>query len=263
MAKWHNVYNNVENLVNFLCISVEGVQVANYFTQFVGSCINASVLPNLLPLFPIQLGCSGFIIINDDGKIVTTRTLPNFLDVGEEAFRQVENVINTLLPESTKVVSTSSSNIKNNFNSEPSQEVTLKSLPYTGHCEMDKEHARIDKCLQKLVPEATQSTVRELKCALMEHFAHEEEILVKMNFGTNTTSSISAFESHSMDHQLILRKIDHIIEEVKEEVFISIPQKDISKICNIIYEHGERFDSLYAEKVECMSCKQITKNMTC
>ena len=89
----------------------------------------------------------------------------------------------------------------------------------------------------------------ELRNVVAKHFRHEEEFLSKIKFGMS--GLISAHESHTSDHQRILSILDDILENKMKLDDKSIVNKlDVSKIVNIIHQHGERFDSLYAKKVE-------------
>ena len=140
--KWSREYGDS---VTFLCISVEGLDVCHYFAKFVGASVNATILPDELPPFPIQLGCSGFVVIDKTGNIVVTRSSPSFLDAGEDAFRAVEKLLSELgIPISRK------------SGQDRKSPVILKPLPHVGHCEMDSEHAEIDKSLAYLVETPTQ-----------------------------------------------------------------------------------------------------------
>ena len=66
MAKYYLRY---DNSVNFICISVEGFQVAQYFGKyFTGNSINITLLDGEGPPFPLQLGCFGFVVINENAK---------------------------------------------------------------------------------------------------------------------------------------------------------------------------------------------------
>ena len=63
MAKWSAKYGSN---INFICVSVEGLDVARYFNNFTGSYIDSIILEE--PPFPVQLGCSGFVVIYENTK---------------------------------------------------------------------------------------------------------------------------------------------------------------------------------------------------
>ena len=63
MAKWSSKYGSN---VNFICVSVEGLDVARYFNNFTGNCINSIIVEE--PQFPVQLSCSGFVVIYENTK---------------------------------------------------------------------------------------------------------------------------------------------------------------------------------------------------
>jgi len=243
MAQWCARYGN---LVSFLCVSVEGKAVAQYFSNFTGSCINATVIPGGIPAFPIQLGCAGFVIIDKDGNMITTRSAPSFLDAGERAFRSVEGTLDTLLSKPTSSSDTREVIISDhNGEDEKSTEIILKPLPAVGYVDMDDEHGKIDDCLRRLVAKPSTSMVVELKGIIAEHFHHEEQFLMKMDFGSS--GLISAYESHAGDHRRILSTIDNVLNKASQ----NLCQSDISNIASIIHQHGERFDILYAKESEC------------
>ena len=191
--------------------------------------------------------------------IVTTASSPTFLDEGDGAFLSVEESLNALLPKSE------GNSILQKFNTIAATttmvacesnifggEIALKPLPYVGVCDMDAEHHEIDESLRKLVESPSITTLGELKQVVTHHFEHEEDYLRESNFGLSSNANgISAMASHVGDHQRILNVIDGIL--LSEKI---ISQNDIAKVANIIYTHGERFDELYAQKVECQSCKR-------
>lgn len=245
MARWCDKYD--DDKVAFLCVSVEGLNCARFFAQFVGRCINATMLPNEFPSFPIQLGCSGFVVLDKFGNIVTTRTAPKFLDLPEESFLSVERALDGL----GYGLRTEDEDIpRSETKSTESQEIILKPLPPVGHCEMDQEHASIDECLAKLLIEPSKNVLLNLRNILQEHFSHEEALLFENKFGG--TGALSAFESHKGDHQRILSGVDAVLASATD----NISQADIRKMADKIYQHGDRFDSLYAKRVSCASCEK-------
>lgn len=84
--------------VTFLCVSVVGRQTAASFAGSYGleHVTNAFIeAEEDMPRFG-QLGCSGFIVLDGAGKIVSPRT-EALLEKGEAAFRDLEVVIGTLM----------------------------------------------------------------------------------------------------------------------------------------------------------------------
>lgn len=256
MARWSDAYK--EDSVIFLCVSVEGLHCARYFAQFVGSCINAMMLPNELPSFPIQLGCSGFVVIDHEGTIVTTRTTPKFLDMPEEAFLSVEETLNTLgvvgPQELSGVMKREDEEGVRRSENKNSESLPPKPLPPVGHCEMDQEHGLIDDCLSTLFSEPTRKTLQELRDILQKHFSHEESLLLENEFGVGGV--VSAYESHKGDHERLLQNLDSIL--LASAATNSVSKTDIKTMSDNIYQHGDRFDSLYAKKVSCPSCQKVS-----
>ena len=238
--KWAREYGDS---VTFLCISVEGLDVCHYFAKFVGASINATILPDEVPPFPIQLGCSGFVVIDETGNVVVTRSSPSFLDAGEDAFRAVEKLLSELgIP------------ILRKSEQDEKSPVILKPLPHVGHCEMDSEHAEIDKCLAYLVETPTQDAIIALRRVMVSHFSHEEALLREMDFGQPQGGALSAYDSHASDHARIIKEVDAALGQPTEGM---LPRGMISRLAAMIYQHGARFDSLYSSIVSCESCKKV------
>lgn len=232
--------------MTFLCISVEGLDVCHYFAKFVGASINATVFPDEAPSFPVQLGCSGFVIIDKTGNIVVTRSSPSFLDAGEDAFRAVEKLLSELGVDGPTL---------RKSEQDRKSPVMLKPLPYVGHCEMDSEHEEIDKFLANLVEIPTQNALITLRRVLVNHFSHEEALLREKGFGQPQGGALSAYDSHASDHARIIKEVDAILGLLPTEEDI-VPTGMISRLAAMIYQHGVRFDSLYASIVSCESCKK-------
>lgn len=190
---------------------MEGLDVCHYFAKFVGGSINATVLPGETPTFPVQLGCSGFVVIDQTGCIVTTRSTPSFLEAGEDAFRGVEAVLSGLdtLP-FAKPIQQGERSLRKSTEETMASRVIIKPLPYVGHREMDAEHAEIDKSLAKLVDFPTEETLLTLMNILQTHFSNEETLLQERKFGQSQRGALSAYDSHVSDHRRILREVDNL-----------------------------------------------------
>ena len=208
-----------------------------------GASINAVMMPDEIPPFPVQLGCSGFVIIDQAGNIVTTRSSPSFLDAGEDSFRAVESLLCDLgIPISRKIEESGT------------PQVILKPLPHVGHCKMDAEHAEIDKSLAELVETPTRHTLVTMRKVLADHFLHEEAFLQEKAFGQPQGGSLSAYDSHVSDHARILHEVDNLLGLPTVN---KISSGKIDRLINMIYQHGVRFDSLYANKISCESCTKV------
>ena len=81
----------------FACVCVEGEYVAREFARlYLHTATNCVVEGPDIPQIPLQLGCSGFVVVDGDGNIVTTKT-KSLLDYGEVAFRDADAKLAVLL----------------------------------------------------------------------------------------------------------------------------------------------------------------------
>ena len=147
----------------FLCICTESVQVAVLFRQFVGTSTNCLMDPSAPPTFPAQLGCQGFVIIDAEGKFITTRSA-SFLEISDAAFRDVESKIRAdqsqlsslSSGESTTAFQSSSSAPKRARSPSPCVDASInsplevRSLPTVGYSDMDAEHEKITEGIKVL-----------------------------------------------------------------------------------------------------------------
>ena len=81
--------------VQFLCICVESVRVAQNFERMFGfSKVTNGFIPDnaSMPRGFGQLGCSGFVVVDGHGNFISKRTAA-FLEEGEGAFRDVETIL--------------------------------------------------------------------------------------------------------------------------------------------------------------------------
>ena len=80
-----------------MAVCVDGVGVARSFSKmFLRTALNVVVDGGDIPQIPLQLGCSGYVMVDAAGTIVTTKTA-SFLDYDQRAFRDVENRLAPLL----------------------------------------------------------------------------------------------------------------------------------------------------------------------
>mmetsp|Transcript_30207 Transcript_30207/g.92402 ORF Transcript_30207/g.92402 Transcript_30207/m.92402 type:complete len:276 (+) Transcript_30207:183-1010(+) len=101
MEVWQRKYP----AATMLCVCVEGRRVAMRFGG--ESCLNG-YLEDDGPSFPAQLGCQGFVILDKEGRFVTSRTKA-WNQYRDEAYQEVEGHLARLLhqkaPESSVSVS--------------------------------------------------------------------------------------------------------------------------------------------------------------
>ena len=58
----------------FACVCVEGEYVAREFARlYLHTATNCVVEGPDIPQIPLQLGCSGFVVVDQEGNIVTTK----------------------------------------------------------------------------------------------------------------------------------------------------------------------------------------------
>jgi len=241
MSAWSAKFNH---LATFLCICVDDLRVACWFRQFTGSSMNALIDRQNPPTFRVQLGCSGFVIIDENGNFITTKT-DAFLDYGDRAFYYVEE----LLHENSASFRNSNSEQSHvaeekKCTSEPNEtdlDASIrKSLPVVGHEKMDREHEIIVECLNRLAKEKSKRALEKVLCEFREHSENEEQLLSQLGF---IGGDLSAFKSHADDHKRIIGLMISILEKTAASIAIS----DIVKVNEVIHIHAERFDTLYAE----------------
>ena len=229
-----------------MCLCVESIDIARWFRQYTGSSMNALIDRENLPNFHVQLGCSGFVIIDEDGKFITTKSKA-FLDYGDMAFNDVE----VLLRENTSAFP-GGNNISNGQLFLPSiqnnsSETITTSLPKVGHEDMDEEHEEIIRYLKALAQEKSKTALKSLLLEFRAHSEHEEQLMFKLGFGSRK-EELSPLRSHADDHGRIIRLMDLVLSQSV------IASSDVVKIDQAIHLHAERFDTLYAEVLNQNDC---------
>lgn len=206
----------------FICVCVESLQVAVAFHQMFRF---ERVVNGWIPsqqYFPVgygQLGCSGFIVSDSQGRFVSRKTR-SFLDHDEAAFRHVESLLSRLVVpkeddddaarkrrkggEEKKDEEKSSSETKRNLK----EKVTPP--PSVGVDIMDDEHKECADRFNAVVDDPSADNLRRLRDALRDHFAHEEDIMSRHMKG----GAFSALDSHRADHARILAVADGELDRV-------------------------------------------------
>jgi len=182
-----------------------------------------------------QLGCSGFIISDANGKFVSRQTA-SFLQFGEDAFRHVESILTDLL------IETANENQKNRQGEAPSagsierippqvsptrqsdrkkqkksvidgdsrststgSPTTVLAPASVGVESMDEEHQICTDSFNRALKDPTFETLLEVFELLKSHFAHEEELIEKYAITPEQAASpFSALVTHRKDHFRIL-----------------------------------------------------------
>ena len=202
MEKWARQNPNVQ----FLCVCVESARVAQMFHRMFNfqNAMNAYIPGrHYMPVGYGQLGCSGFIVSDANGNFVSRKTSA-YLRYGEEAFRQVEDMLEVLVPEESSAVAKTENEVQ-----EPAQADETDAYPTsTGITSMDHEHDTCAEALKTLLEKRTESSLREVMGELQNHFAHEEALMVQHGFGGDPADTFSALTSHVKDHKRILAIAD-------------------------------------------------------
>jgi len=198
MEHWAAFQFNKNNTLQFLCVCVDEVGVAQMFGRmFFRKCQNAQVpSPEYYPRGFGQLGCSGFVVVKDN-EFVSKRTM-SYLDHGERAFLDVEKILHAIISSGDKKKQPTEESEKD-VKEVPRLE-SIQAPEATGLADMDEEHQECTVALNALLRQPSTSYFREALSVLEEHFAHEESILAT-KFGTD---SFSPLHSHKQDHNRIL-----------------------------------------------------------
>ncbi|GFH47995.1 hypothetical protein CTEN210_04471 [Chaetoceros tenuissimus] len=194
--------------VQFLCISVESKYNATDFhsTLHFKNVVNAYIPSR--EYFPVgygQLGCSGFVISDKDGNFVTRKSSA-YLQEGENAFRKVESLLQTLLKNDVedKERLSLSMNHKEEMKSEVEVDSSRIMMPPSsvGVESMDHEHQECTDAFNLAIRSTSFKSFQNLYQTLKSHFDHEEQLLHK--YSHESSSSFSALSSHCRDHKRIL-----------------------------------------------------------
>lgn len=169
--------------------------------------------------FPVgygQLGCSGFIVSDDQGRFVSRKTRA-FLDYDQAAFRHVESLLAKLVvpkdDDDDAVVSSKrqKGDLKNSEEKKSEDSTQIRDLkekvkppPSVGVDVMDDEHKECTECFNNVIENPSADNLKRLYDVLKLHFDHEEKLMEKYCATNKPTSSFSALDSHRSDHERIL-----------------------------------------------------------
>uniref|UniRef100_A0A7S3Q4D6 Hemerythrin-like domain-containing protein n=1 Tax=Chaetoceros debilis TaxID=122233 RepID=A0A7S3Q4D6_9STRA len=230
--------------VQFLCVCVESKQVAISFQSMFFRSSNSNVVNGYIPsrnYMPVgygQLGCSGFIVSDKDGKFLSKKTRA-YLQFGEAAFDYVESLLAPHIV--IDLTSEGDNNDDNNNGDEEKKEEDIVDdskkveMPASvGVTAMDDEHQECTDAFNQVIEHPTQETLKHLSEVLSCHFAHEEELMKQFskrakrrassrhttsnsntnNSTSNSMSSFSALDSHIMDHKRILNILNEEVHRL-------------------------------------------------
>ena len=194
MESWAQRHGDV---VRFLCVCVDALGVAKMFDRmFRFEHVLNAYIPSR-DYFPEgygQLGCSGFIVADENGNFISRKTKA-YLDVGEEAFLDVERLL-------AKYIHKPSTSRDTFAAGAPVEQDSSVLAPPTGIHSIDREHEVCAAALQALCERPSISNLKVVLEELEAHFTHEEVLLKKHGFGGE--GPFSALASHTKDHQRIL-----------------------------------------------------------
>ncbi|KAG7363729.1 hypothetical protein IV203_027090 [Nitzschia inconspicua] len=142
-----------------------------------------------------------------DGNFVSRKTKA-YLDFGEEAFDHVEQILAGLLRDKVVGANFSSSS------QQPSNKTTVAmeeylTVPSVGVSSMDHEHETCLTALKNLIHSPSKKNLQVVYEELMNHFAHEEALMVEHGFGGTVGDPFSPLTSHIKDHRRILDLVEH------------------------------------------------------
>mmetsp|Transcript_28902 Transcript_28902/g.42463 ORF Transcript_28902/g.42463 Transcript_28902/m.42463 type:complete len:225 (-) Transcript_28902:373-1047(-) len=201
MEEWANLYSGVR----FLTVCVDVLGVAFQFGRMFGlqKAINCFIpSKEYFPRGYGQLGCSGFIVSDQDGCFVTAKTMP-YLQYGDAAFAHVEKILLEHFGQSPCIdLSHDPTTIESKTDDDINQPV-----PSVGIKSMDAEHERCEEALSQLQTKLTFRALENVLLELSNHFSHEEQLMETHGFGKSAAGIQGGFSplvSHANDHQRIL-----------------------------------------------------------
>lgn len=188
-----------------------------------------------------QLGCGGFIVLGPHGEFVAPKTVPAFLQAGEQAFVAVEKILSSLGVEPNEL-STSE---------HPLQQADSESLifqpPTVGHEHMDKEHEQLSREVAEVQTVARPGNIRRLRDTWAEHCQHEEALFTQHDFGGHCTrGELASTASHCKHHREILTLIDSALIKSEQSVLKLAEADTVKQIVSELQRHSDIYDSAYA-----------------
>lgn len=280
--------------VKFVCVCVESRDVAHMFQHmFRFRHAHNSYVPGrrYMPRFG-QLGCSGYVIADKNGRLVSGKTR-SFLDDGPDvAFGHVEAILAALLaeegngnngsnggnggvlePQLLSPPTRSQGNAGNGNGGNGDTRLSSVELPPSvGVPAMDGEHEECVQSLNDLLQFPTVTNLRQVLHDLQTHFAHEEHLLKAHSFGGGggggggggdaaQPASFSALSSHVKDHERILNVARNALswQEKSTETGMCYVGGDLptvaQKLAKAFVAHASTFDALYEGQIPSSSAE--------
>jgi len=232
MELWASTISQVQ----FICVCVESKQVAIMFHQmFSFQYAKNGYIPSneYMPRGFGQLGCSGFIISDSHGNFITRKSSA-YLQYGENAFRNVEKLLNTELhgmnnttaPVATATIERSAVIIDLTKEEPESSESSklkksvgvMKPPKSVGVESMDDEHIECTNSFNRVLKDPSYENLDELYIILKMHFKHEEDLIGLYSNASSNNSTFSKLTSHKMDHDRILSIAKTELDRVENNV---------------------------------------------
>lgn len=221
-----------------------------------------------------QLGCSGFVMVDKDGRFVNTKTNA-YLEYGDHAFSHVEALLLTLIDDNRNLVDgkkkdpqESSESIRSlRQNSELSSTTVSSFAPVEsiGVDSMDQEHKDCLDALNQVMKDPSKENLKNLHNVVKSHFDHEEKLMNEIFNHSNDSTALSMVRMHVKDHLRILNLIESEIHNTRNQCSASSSSEtssntscgscckmkvavDISflqKLATSFQVHVKNFDGLY------------------
>jgi len=238
---------------NFICICVLGDRSAvSLSVQFAKElrlqhCIN-SFIDNRqdMPEYG-QLGCSGFIVLDADHKVLSKSTTP-FNENPRRAFTHVETLLEPFKrsngsiagePGTVGMGAATDTQLGQEF---VDSKLSLVSVKVAS---MDAEHASCAEALRKLATDHSRVALEGVLKEIVEHFGHEEALFEEYGFAANQDEKFSAKKTHIKDHHRILAKIQGQLQQPSCRT--SVPSVFVADLLEDFHNHTTRYDMQYAE----------------
>lgn len=234
--------------VRFLMLCVEqgeaGLSTARWFGQqfkVPESVVNGYIdTPSEAPTFG-QLGCGGFIVLGPHGQFVAPKTVPAFMQAGDQAFVAVEKLLSGLgvQPNLAAVADTEAAR--------ETPKLLVFEPPIVGNAQMDKEHVQLSEAVAAVQTVARVGNVRRLRDAWAEHSAHEEALFARHDFGGHCSrGALAGTTSHCKHHREILALLDSALKASEQSVLRLAEADTVDEIVSQMQRHSDLYDSAYA-----------------
>jgi hemerythrin len=176
-----------------------------------------------------QLGCSGFVVVNKDGRFVNTKTRA-YLEYGDQAFSHVEALLLTLIDDNIDIA---------NEKKDPQESSELSSRTVSsfapvesiGVDSMDQEHKDCLDAMNQVMKDPSKINLKNLHNVVKSHFDHEEKLMNEFFNHSNDSNALSMIRMHVKDHLRILDLIESEIHNTNQSSASSSSEKGSSTSC--------------------------------